>query len=69
MSVKNSITNYENLPVAMTPEDFAQVMGMSKNNVYQLMHSAAFPSFKVGRKLYVSKNAFIRWLEGMEASR
>ena len=53
----------------MTPEDVAQVMGMSKNNVYQLMHSAAFPSFKVGRKLYVSKNAFIRWLEGKEAGR
>ena len=24
---------------------------------------------KVGRKLYVSKNAFIRWLEGKEAGR
>lgn len=63
-----TITNYDTLPVAMTPEDVARVMGMSKNNVYQLMHSSAFPSFKVGRKLYVSKNAFIRWLENGEAS-
>lgn len=68
MATKSEITNYENLPVAMTPEDVARVMGMSKNNVYQLMHSSAFPSFKVGRKLYVSKNAFIRWLENGEAS-
>lgn len=66
MSVINSITNYESLPIAMTPEDVARVMGMSKNNVYQLMHSATFPSFKVGRKLYISKNAFIRWLEQSE---
>lgn len=68
MATKSEITNYEHLPVAMTPEDVARVMGMSKNNVYQLMHSSAFPSFKVGRKLYVSKNAFIRWLENGEAS-
>lgn len=68
MSTKTNITNYEDLPVAMTPEHVARVMGMSKSNVYQLMHSAAFPSFKVGRKLYVSKNAFIRWLENGKAS-
>lgn len=68
MANNNTITNYDALPLAMTPEDVARVMSMSKNNVYQLMHSTAFPSFKVGRKLYVSKNAFIRWLENGEAS-
>jgi len=62
---KNSmrVTNPDDLPMVLTPADIAAVMNLSRNTVYELVHSKNFPAFKIGEKLYrVRKDKFLEWL-------
>lgn len=58
-----SITNWDNLPLTLTPADVAKVLGVGENNAYSLFHSKNFPSVRVGRRLLVGREAFRNWLE------
>ena len=46
----------------LTTKDLCDIFDISKNTAYALMHSAAFPSMKVGRRLYVTEQALNEWL-------
>lgn len=37
--------------------------GFGRDKAYQLMHSKAFPSNKIGGRYYVSAEAFDEWLK------
>lgn len=41
----------------------ANFMGGSRTAVYGLFNSEGFPSFRIGRKMYVLKDKLIQWLE------
>jgi len=57
------VTNPDDLPMVLTPADIAAVMNISRNRVYELVHSNDFPAFKIGKKLYrVRKDKFLEWL-------
>jgi excisionase family DNA binding protein len=58
-----SITNWDNLPLTLTPADVAKVLGVGENNAYTLFHDKTFPSVRVGRRLLVGRNSFRNWLE------
>jgi len=38
------------------------IKGVGKNTIYELMRSKQFPSFKVGRKWYVERERFHKWI-------
>ena len=40
-------TSLEQLPLALSAEDVAQVLGISRANAYTLMHSKGFPTIKI----------------------
>lgn len=55
--------NIENsLPIVLTPMDVAEVLGISRNTAYQVVHSRGFPSFRVGKQYRVSRDKFLLWL-------
>jgi len=37
--------------------------GIGRDKAYQLMHSKAFPSIKIGGSYYVEPKAFMDWLK------
>ena len=51
------------LPLSLTVEDIAKVLGLSKKNAYELCHSKGFPCVRAGRRMIIPKLAFIKWME------
>ena len=56
-------TSLDQLPLALSAEDVAQVLGISRANAYVLMHSTGFPTLKIGKRMTVPKDKLIEWME------
>lgn len=61
--MKNNFTSYDQLPLALSAEEVAQVLGISRANAYALMHSKGFPTLKIGKRMTVPKDKLIEWME------
>ena len=44
-------------------KEIQRVFNCSKNTAYNLMNSPGFPTVKIGRRLYVEKDALEGWLK------
>ena len=53
----------EELPLMMNMTDVADVLGISRAGAYKLAHDSHFPSFQIGRRIVVSRERFLEWLE------
>lgn len=49
--------------ILMTMADFLSEMPVSKNTAYALVNRADFPKIRVGRKILIPRDAFLRWLD------
>lgn len=58
----------ENLPLVLTPMDIAAVLGISRNTAYEVIHSQGFPMFRVGKQYRISRERFLKWLDGQAAA-
>ena len=54
--------NFEELPLMMNMTDVAAVLGISRAGAYKLAHDSHFPAFQIGRRIVVSREKFIDWL-------
>ena len=55
-------TSLEQLPITLKAEELAQVLGISRANAYVLMHSADFPTLRIGKRMVVPKDKLIEWI-------
>ena len=55
--------SYDDLPLFLNAEMVAQVLGISPASSYELMHETEFPVLRVGNRMVVPKEKFIRWVE------
>lgn len=55
--------NYEDLPLFLNAELVSKVLGVSPSSGYELMHEPGFPVLKIGSRMVVPKEKFIRWVE------
>ena len=65
------MTNYtsmEQLPITLSANQVAQVLGISRANAYALMHSKGFPTIQIGKRMVVPKNKLIEWMERQTTS-
>lgn len=65
------MTNYtsmEQLPITLSANQVAQVLGISRANAYTLMHSKGFPTIQIGKRMVVPKDKLIKWMEAQTAS-
>lgn len=44
-------------------KDLQELLQIGRDKAYALMHSSAFPSIKIGRCYYVSKDELQKWLD------
>ena len=49
------------------PSADTSVLGISKAGAYTLAHSRDFPAFRVGRRIVISQEKFLDWLEKQTA--
>ena len=59
----------EELPLMMNMMDVAAVLGISRAGAYKLAHNEAFPAFQIGRRIVVSREKFLNWLNGQGAEK
>ena len=53
---------YDDLPQFLNANLVAQVLGVSPSSGYELMHEPGFPVLRVGSRMVVPKEQFIRWV-------
>lgn len=54
---------YEELPLFLNANTVAKVLGVAPSSAYELMHEKDFPTLKVGSRMVVPKERFIKWVE------
>ena len=59
---ESSYKSYDELPLFLNAETVAKVLGIWPSSGYELMHEAGFPTLKIGNRIVVPKEQFIRWV-------
>lgn len=55
-------TSYESLPLTLSIEQVAEVLGIGKNTAYALVRAKKIRSVKVGRQFRIPKDALYHYL-------
>lgn len=55
-------TSYEQLPIMLDANILAKTLGISRAGAYELMHSEGFPTLRIGKRMMVGKEQFIKWV-------
>ena len=53
--------SYDDLPLFLNARMVAQVLGVSISTAYEVMHEPSFPTLRVGSRMVVPKEKFMRW--------
>ena len=56
-------TDVDQLPLVLNAVQLARVLGISRSNAYALLHSKDFPTLRIGKRMAVSKEKLLEWLE------
>jgi len=56
-------TSYEQLPLMLNADQLSETLGISRAGAYELMHSKGFPTLRIGKRMMVSKDQLIKWIE------
>ena len=57
-------TNYAQLPLILTVKEVAEVLGLGRNTVYELVRQGRIRSIRIGRQIKVPKSALVEFLKG-----
>ena len=60
---KESVSSYDQLPVALNADQVAAVLGISRAGAYNLMRSEGFPTLFIGRRMVVPKDGLLTWMD------
>lgn len=60
---QSKFKSYDDLPLFLNAELVAQVLGIAPSSSYELMHEDGFPLLKIGNRMVVPKEKFVRWVE------
>lgn len=58
--------NIDGLPIGrlvLTVADLQQVLGCGRRQAYELVNRADFPTIRLGRKILIPRDAFLRWMD------
>ena len=62
--MKQSIyRSYDDLPLFLNAKMVTEVLGIAAASGYELLHQEGFPSLRIGNRLVVPKEKFIRWVD------
>ncbi len=61
--LSSKYTNFSELPLVLNMHQAAEVLGISSSGMYELSRIEGFPSFKVGKRVLILRDAMKAWLE------
>lgn len=53
----------EDLPATLNAEIIANYLGISRVSGYNLLNSEGFPTLRIGKRMVVTKEAFMNWIK------
>lgn len=53
--------------MTMTVADLQQALGIGRRHAYELVNRADFPTIRLGKKIVIPRDAFMRWLDKQTA--
>jgi excisionase family DNA binding protein len=56
------VKSFDELPIVLTVQQVQNVLGVSKTTAYELIHTGAIASVKIGRAFRVTRTAFAAFL-------
>lgn len=60
---ESTYKTYDELPLFLNAATVSSVLGVSPASAYELMHEKDFPTLRVGSRMVVPKEKFIKWVE------
>ncbi len=61
--MKNNRYENKDLPLTLRVDEIADLLRISRANAYELVKKVDFPSIRIGRRICIPRDAFIRWLD------
>ena len=61
--MEKTFKSMEDLPSFLNADDIAAYIGISRTNAYYLFHRKGFPKLKLGKRLVVQKEKFLKWID------
>ena len=59
----NKYTSWDELPLMLSIPDAAKVIGISRSNMYQLIHAEGFVVTTIGSRYLIPKQALKEWID------
>ena len=60
---ESKFKSYQDLPLTLTAPEVGEVLGISRAAAYELVRSEGFPRMKIGKRILIPRDAFIRWID------
>ena len=60
---ESTYKSYDELPLFLNAAMVAKVLGVAPSSAYELVHEKDFPALRIGNRIVIPKEAFIRWVE------
>ena len=60
---ESKFKSYQDLPLTLTAPEVGEVLGISRAAAYELVRSEGFPRMKIGKRVLVPRDAFLRWID------
>ena len=60
---ESKFTSYDDLPLMLSATEVAEVLGISRAGAYESVSSAGFPHMKIGNRILVPKDKFLKWID------
>ena len=64
---RETISSYDQLPVALNANQVAAALGISRAGAYNLMRSEGFPTLFIGKRMVVPKDRLLNWIQSKTA--
>ena len=61
--MEQKFREFSELPLTLTVEEVAKILGISRAGAYNLVHREDFPTVKVGRRLIIPRDQFRSWVD------
>ena len=60
---KTKYKSYDDLPLMLSVNDVAEVLGISKSSAYVLAKEKDFPTLKIGARVVIPRDKFLEWID------
>ena len=60
---ESTYKTYDDLPLFLSADTVAKMLGIAPSSAYELMHEKDFPTLRIGNRMVVPKEKFIAWIE------